>query len=191
MYILCILYIEFRLLHYLKMAFRLLHYLKMAKAANYFGLTLEDFDELKKTNAEIPEEMEDGEVVDTCEEDKKLEIQDDTAKSSPTSYEMVGMLLNVNERLDKIEAVLGLQLDGMKEKPKCIAKENMLLMIQEAIQLGNADYGVSKKFIKKHLFEHFMIPNSAHYCKKLNACIQCGLDRGLFKFDSAHQLFKI
>ena len=102
---------------------------------------------------------------------------------------MLAMIKENRERIEHIELVLGLRMDGEKSHQRNVSRDDMLNMVKEAISFGNDSLGVSKKLIRKHLFVHCGLPDTPHYTRKLNAVIQCGLDRKMFRYDSVHQMF--
>ena len=128
--------------------------------------------------------LEEGELGHS----ERLDMVEEVEKSWGKE-EMLAMIKENRQRIEKMELVLGFGMEGEKPNQRNVSRDEMLNMVMEAMNFGNDSLGVSKKLIRKHLFVHCGLPDTPHYTRKLNAVIQCGLDRKMFRFDSVHQMF--
>ena len=124
-----------------------------------------------------------ADVEKSCFEESKMKV---------VPYEqLVGLVYDLAERLEKIEAMVA-STEGPKwEAPsRPITRKEMEEMVMRAIQSGPPEFGISKRYIWAFLRERHNLRETIHYQKKLNVTLRGLLELKKVSFDSSTQLFK-
>lgn len=143
-----------------------------------------------KNSRNLHEEIETmTEVGMTDEEirlDNKESREDDLERMKRNQWDF-------HQRLKAIEENLLAKVapQTSMDHSKFITKQEMVVMIRSAISQGSAEFGVSRKFIRKVLNDQFDVPLSSYYTKKMSSVLQAATKEGKIVFDCAHQLYKL
>ena len=110
-------------------------------------------------------------------------------QTTTDDYWLSSTLYDMQSRMNAMEQQI--RITESATKSNWFSKADLTVKICEAIKDGNKEMGVSRSYIKKYLKVKHNLPDTPHYMRKINRCLQLGIESELFEYDRKHSLFKI
>ena len=118
-----------------------------------------------------------------------LKMANSSGSNSACYNNMAQWLIEIENRLDKLEGES--RMKKSKDVGRVISRNQLMEMILEAIQSTNGQFGCSRAFVRKYLFENHSVPNNIYYTRRINQVLLSAANDGVLKYDSVHQLFSM